>query len=250
MGLRSIRALDSLTGCEIIGNLQGGVPVEALLAILLIGILWLLIRATPRIPPTSGHSLSIPPSRSPTATANQRLLDQRFPSFFQAFWLRPIVGQPECRLSFIGTAREFFAVVREASQGKPSAAFRVFAQRGLSTIDLTPFVGTRDLVLYLFAQEADASQYWAESSAGWSAEDQQLLRDPAMLHYIPDVATTPQTELRRARDRYGSNPGTLDNLSTEMLATYRRFARFDAGVLPNLTAGGVIGLSIAAPGNL
>jgi hypothetical protein len=71
-----------------------------------------------------------------------------------------------------------------------------------------------------------------------------------MLHYIPDVATSPQTALRRARDQYvDSHPGGLDNLRAEMLAIYRQFARFDASVLLDLTAAGVVGLTIAAPGS-
>src|SRR5262249_56532343 len=62
----------------------------------------------------------------PTTITTRRLLDERFSSFFQGFWLRPIGGQQECQLSFNGTAQEVFAVVHDASNGRASAPLCAF----------------------------------------------------------------------------------------------------------------------------
>jgi len=110
--------------------------------------------------------------------------------------------------------------------------------------------GSGGWVFYLFGNQADAAQYAADCATGWSDDDRRVLADSERPNYIPDVGAAPQDEVRAARDHYDSSrPGAFDQLFAELLEVYGRFTRYDAHVLPDLSQGAVVGITIAAPGN-
>lgn len=178
-------------------------------------------------------------------------LQTRFPSFFQAFWLTPVANDRDRNMGFHGTASAFSVVLREAAAGRPVANFRPELIGGATVLDLRQWMPTGvSVVMYLFGTRTDADGYFAQSAAGWTAADQQILRDPTLLSMIPDVSFTPQNLVRASRDRCDPrDPQSVAIMNAELLVNYQRFSSYDGHVLPEVALPGIKGVLIAAPGN-
>ena len=179
-----------------------------------------------------------------------RDLEQRFPTFFQAYWLKPMPAERTRQMKFGGGAPAFSAVIREVTNGRPLSCYRVNLVGGTVTLDLTQSMIQGQIVLDLFGDQADADRYFQESAGGWTADEIAILRNPVYLNMIPDVSFTPQNLIRSARHACDPrDPQSVALMNAELLVNYRRFSQFDGNVLPEVTRPGIRGVWVAAPGN-
>lgn len=178
-------------------------------------------------------------------------LESRFSTFFQAFWLKPVEGLSDRLIGFHGEAQKFSVVIRAASSGTPLATFLAELVNGAVQLDLAEWMpGADSVTLALFGNADQAKQYFAESEAGWTAAEQKVIDDPALLQMIPDVRFAPQEEVRAARDQCDpQNPESVELMNAALLLIYPRFAAFDGKVVPEVALPGIKGLLIGAAGN-